>query len=79
MGIGIHCGSLMLGAIGADQRMDVTVISDAVNIASRLEQLNKQYYSALIVSEDVAADPAVRGGVMGAELFPFRVALRAKE
>lgn len=60
VGIGLHVGLLMLGAIGADRRMDVTVISDAVNIASRLEQLNKYYGSSLIVSEEVAADPEVR-------------------
>ena len=51
IGIGVHTGPLMLGTIGVKDRMDGTVISDAVNLASRLESLNKLYGTSIIVSE----------------------------
>ncbi|MCP5501311.1 MAG: adenylate/guanylate cyclase domain-containing protein [Leptospiraceae bacterium] len=51
VGIGIHIGNLMLGTIGESERMDGTVISDAVNLASRLEGLTKIYGCSVIVSE----------------------------
>ena len=51
IGVGLHTGTLMLGTIGDDARMDGTVISDTVNLASRLEGLTKRYGASLIVSE----------------------------
>lgn len=53
IGIGIHRGDLMLGTVGEAMRMDSTVISDAVNLASRLESLTKTYGAHVIVSEQV--------------------------
>lgn len=51
IGIGIHTGSLMLGIVGESERAQSDIFSDAVNLAYRLEGLNKLYGAAIIVSE----------------------------
>ncbi|MDJ0556804.1 MAG: adenylate/guanylate cyclase domain-containing protein [Microcoleaceae cyanobacterium MO_207.B10] len=51
IGIGINTGLLMLGTVGGVNRMDTTVISDAVNLASRLQDLTKLYGASLIISK----------------------------
>jgi two-component system sensor histidine kinase ChiS len=60
IGIGVHCGTLMLGTLGEHERMDGSVISDAVNLASRLEGLTRMYGASILTTGQTVsklADP----------------------
>ncbi|KTC91376.1 response regulator [Fluoribacter dumoffii] len=52
VGIGINTGNLIVGTVGFEERMDCSVISDAVNTASRLESLTRNFNIELIIGEE---------------------------
>jgi len=51
IGVGVNTGMMMLGTLGEEDRMEGSVISDAVNLAARLEGLTKLYKTQLLISE----------------------------
>ncbi|MCB1317379.1 MAG: adenylate/guanylate cyclase domain-containing protein, partial [Leptospiraceae bacterium] len=61
IGIGLHAGPLMLGTIGENERMEGTVISDAVNLAARVEGLTKKYGTAILITDAIQQTIAADG------------------
>lgn len=53
IGIGLHTGETLTGVVGAAGRKEYTLVGDTVNLAARLEELNKTFHSRLLVSDAV--------------------------
>jgi adenylate cyclase len=54
IGVGIHCGPAVVGRMGYGVTVHLTAIGDTVNVASRLQDLTKEYHCQLVISEQVA-------------------------
>ncbi len=72
LGIGIHCGPAVVGRMGYGKATSVTAIGDTVNVASRLQDLTKEFQCQLVISEEVAR----LSGVNVAELQRHEVTVR---
>jgi class 3 adenylate cyclase len=53
IGVGLHFGLATLGDVGTDQRFELTVVGDTVNVASRIEQMSRPVRTAVVASDDV--------------------------
>jgi adenylate cyclase len=74
IGIGIHCGPVIVGEMGYGNAAAITAIGDAVNTASRLEALTKDYDCELVVSDETVA----RAGLDFSEFPRHEIEIRGK-
>jgi adenylate cyclase len=74
IGIGIHCGPAIVGEIGYGAGAAITAIGDAVNTASRLEAVTKEYGCELVVSEEAVR----RAGLDLSDLPRYEIEIRGK-
>ncbi|ERP31050.1 adenylate/guanylate cyclase domain-containing protein [Chitinivibrio alkaliphilus] len=65
--LGLHRGTVILGTVGSQRRIDTTVISDTVNISSRIQALSKIYGSKITVTQEIIDTPQVK------DAFTYRI------
>jgi signal transduction histidine kinase/class 3 adenylate cyclase len=61
LGVGVHAGRALVGTLGEESRFDATVVSDTVNLASRIEGASKQLGAKVLVSEQALASGEAHG------------------
>ena len=74
IGIGVHCGPVIVGEMGYGSAAAITAIGDAVNTASRLEALTKDHDCELVVSDETVA----RAGLDFSEFPHHEIEIRGK-
>src|SRR5258708_11690735 len=71
LAIGLHYGPLLLGNLGDDRRLEFATIGDTVNVASRLERLNRPFNSNIVASDAFIAQLQAEGLVTGDGVSDF--------
>jgi class 3 adenylate cyclase len=82
MRIGLHCANVLVGNVGSSERLSYTVMGDGVNVAARLEGMNKTFGTAICISDsvfeavqaDIVARPLRRVKRSHARIHDLRVA-----
>jgi adenylate cyclase len=91
IGVGVHTGQATCGVVGAEGRLEYTIIGDTVNLASRLESTTKEKHVPILISDSTAAllgvdyeteplgDVTVKGKTLSTQVFTVRKAARKQQ